>query len=372
MIRAVVYFGTYDAGYPRSAVALAGLRELGVSVYELRASLPPLTAAEMATPRGAARLATSLVRAHLRLVSRLRGRRPVDALIVGYPGHFMVPFGKAVASLLDTPLVFDPLVSLWDTFAGDRGLVQTGSLKASAVRTLDRIAFRLPDLVLADTAAHAGYYRSTFRIPDDRLAVTPVGALPETAASGEARRLSAGEPLTVFQYGKWSPLHGAEIVIEAADRLRDQPVRFVFAGEGQLSGCLRAAIAARGLPAIEWLGLLSPAELRARTLSADVCLGVFGCSEKAGRVVPNKVQDALSCGRPVVTSDTPGARELLSNRENALLVPPGDAEALTSALRELLDPDLRERLGREGLALYGRSLTPRAVAGRLLRALESL
>ena len=372
MTRAVAYFGTYDPDYPRSAVVIAGLRELGVTVHEVRAPLPPLTAVEMTTSRGAARLAAALAAAHLALLAQLRGRVPVDALIVGYPGHFVVPLGCAAAALLHTRLVFDPLVSLADTFAGDRGLVAEGGWKARGVRAADRAAFALPDLVLADTRAHAAYYRSVFGLPDRRLAVVPVGALPAPAADGGARRLQAGEPLRVFQYGRWSPLHGAETVVEAASLLRHEPFRFVLAGEGQLSASLRRLIASRQLANVEWLGFLAPASLRAQTLAADVCLGVFGRSEKAARVVPNKVYDALSCGRPVITADTPGAREILTDRVNAVLVPTADAESLAGALRDLLDGGERTRLGEGALALYRGALTPSAVAGTLLAALEEL
>ena len=110
-----------------------------------------------------------------------------------------------------------------------------------------------------------------------------MGALPEPQATGDSRVPGDGEPLTVFQYGKWSPLHGAETVLAAAELLRAEPFRFVLAGEGQLSGALRAEIARRGLANVEWLGALSPAELRAHTLAADICLGVFGLRQGGSR-----------------------------------------------------------------------------------------
>jgi glycosyltransferase involved in cell wall biosynthesis len=111
--------------------------------------------------------------------------------------------------------------------------------------------------------------------------------------------------------------------------------------------------------------------LRARTLAADVCLGVFGRSEKAARVVPNKVYDALACGRPVVTADTPGARGLLHHGETALLTPAGDGDGLAAALRRLLEEGERGRLGAAALRLYRRELTPSAVARTLLAALDA-
>lgn len=372
MTRAVAYFGTYDPAYPRSAVIIRGLRERGVTVYELQARLPSLTATEMATARGAARLARALAAAHVALLGKLRGRASVDAVIVGYPGHFMVPLGRVAAALLRAPLVFDPLVSLWDTFAGDRGLVEQRGWKSRAVRAVDGVAFALPDLVVADTQTHADYYRVALRVAPCRLAVVPVGALPVAGATGSARPLRDDEPLRVFQYGKWSPLHGTDTVLAAADLLRHEPFRFVLAGEGQLSARLRREISARELANVEWRGALTPASLRAETLAADVCLGVFGRSEKAARVVPNKVYDGLSCGRPVVTADTRGARELLTNHVDAVLVPPADPAALALSLGALRDSRERLRLGLGALALYRRAFTPHSVAGALLEALDRL
>jgi glycosyltransferase involved in cell wall biosynthesis len=369
---AVAYFGTYDPDYPRNAVLIAGLRELGVRVLEFQTPLPALTAAQMTTPRGALRLAAGVVEAHARLLAQHRRRLDIDVVVVGYPGHFLVPFGRVLAAFRHARLVFDPLVSLLDTFAGDRRLVAAGGWKAAAVRAVDHAAFALPALVLADTWAHAAYYAAEFGLPRSKLAVVPVGALPAPQATGSARALENGEPVTVFQYGKWSPLHGAENVLAAAELLRAEPFRFVLAGEGQLSGALRAEIARRGLANVQWLGALSLLELRAHTLAADVCLGVFGGSDKAARVVPNKVYDALACGRPVVTAGTPGACELLHDGEDALLVPAADGAALASALRRLLSLDERGRLGAAALALYRRALTPPRIAGDLLTALETV
>jgi glycosyltransferase involved in cell wall biosynthesis len=372
MSLSVAYFGTYDADYPRNAVLLAGLRSAGVDVIEFNAPLPRgLTASAMATPAGAGRVAQELARAHLALALQHRRELRFDALVVGYPGHFVVPFAAAVARLRRARLIFDPLVSLAETFAGDRGLVDGQSVSAQALVASDKLAFSLPDLVLADTAAHARFYSEAIGVPADRLAVVPVGALPEATADGSARDLGAA-PLTVFQYGKWSPLHGAETTLAAAEILRAEPIRFVLAGEGQLSTELRAQIAARRLTNVEWLGMIPPYELRARTLVADVCLGVFGASDKAGRVVPNKVYDALACGRPVVTRDSEAAEELLAAGRAALLVPPAEGTILAITLQRLLERAERARLGAAALALYRERFTPAAIADSLLAGFEAI
>ncbi len=102
---------------------------------------------------------------------------------------------------------------------------------------------------------------------------------------------------------------------------------------------------------------------------AGCALGIFGTSAKAQRVIPNKAFQALACGTPLITADTPAARELLVHEESALLVRPGDPEALAEALRRLAgDAELRTRLSEGGLAAY-RKRASEDVLGRRWRAL---
>jgi glycosyltransferase involved in cell wall biosynthesis len=108
-----------------------------------------------------------------------------------------------------------------------------------------------------------------------------------------------------------------------------------------------------------------PAELH----RAGCALGIFGTTGKAQRVIPNKAFQALACGTPLVTADTPAARELLANGDNALLVPPGDPEALAGAVRELAaDDELTRRIAAEGRATYERHGSE-AVLGRRWRGI---
>ena len=65
---------------------------------------------------------------------------PADALIVGYPGHFDLPAARRVAR--GRPVIFNPLVSLYDTLVDDRGRFRRGSPGAGVVHLADRRAFR--------------------------------------------------------------------------------------------------------------------------------------------------------------------------------------------------------------------------------------
>jgi glycosyltransferase involved in cell wall biosynthesis len=86
---------------------------------------------------------------------------------------------------------------------------------------------------------------------------------------------------------------------------------------------------------------------------SHVCLGVFGTSGKAQRVIPNKVFDALATARPALTADTEGVREVLVHGDNAYLCPPGDPGALAEAITALkCDEELRNRIAQRGHELF--------------------
>lgn len=75
-----------------------------------------------------------------------------------------------------------------------------------------------------------------------------------------------------------------------------------------------------------------------------VCLPSF-----YGEGVPKVLIEAASCGRAIVTTDTPGCREIVRHGENGLLIPKHDAQALADAIKQLIqNPFLRKQMGKRG------------------------
>jgi glycosyltransferase involved in cell wall biosynthesis len=157
---------------------------------------------------------------------------------------------------------------------------------------------------------------------------------------------TAQSPFRCLFVGKLIPLHGLETILAAARLAPEIPFRVV--GSGQLDALLAEPPAnVEHVPWVEYEQL--PGELH----RAGCALGVFGTSDKTSRVIPNKAFQALACGTPLVTADTPAARELLVDNESALLVPTGEPEALAAAIRRLAaDPELASKLSAGGLAAY--------------------
>ena len=93
---------------------------------------------------------------------------------------------------------------------------------------------------------------------------------------------------------------------------------------------------------VEWWGLCDDMP-RVFADSHVVCLPSY----REG--LPKALIEAAACGRPIVATDVPGCREIVTNEENGLLVPPRDPVSLAAALRRLIvSPALRESLGRRG------------------------
>jgi glycosyltransferase involved in cell wall biosynthesis len=347
----VLYFGTYERGYPRNAQVISCLRRASVDVVERHASVWEGRTHKFAAGTGSA---LRLVAAELSLL-----RRPADdfdVLVVGYPGHFDLAAAKRVAR--GRPIVFNPLVALADTFVEDRRRFRTGSAPARVLERIDRAAFRAADLVVADTEAQAELFRG---LGARRVEVCLVGA--------EERMFSPGwkpsDDFVALFVGKLIPLHGIETILAAARLAPD--IAFRVVGSGQLDDVLVTRPAN-----VEWIRWIEYERLAGELHACGCALGIFGTSAKAGRVIPNKVFQALACGAPVVTADTRAVRELLDER-SAVLVPPGDASALAEAVSSLAaDPELAARTAAAGLDAYRHNASEEILGARWRALLESL
>ena len=347
----VLYFGTYDRSYPRNAQVISALRGAGVEVVEHHRAVWEQRHNWSVGLRQMRRLAE----AEWSLRRPTVDGRTADALIVGYPGHFDLGAAKRVAR--GRPVVFNPLVSLYDTLVTDRGRFRRGSPGAGLVHLVDRRAFRRADVVVADTAAHARFFTERFRLAADTVDVCFVGAEDRLFHPHPSPR----EPFRALFVGKLIPLHGLETILAAAALAPEVPFRVV--GSGQLESLLRD----RGAN-VEWVPWVEYEDLPNEIRASGCALGVFGTSEKATRVIPNKTFQALACAVPVITADTPAARELLTDSENALLVASGDAAALAAAVRRLAgDPHLAAAVGAAGRETY-RARASEPVLGALWRA----
>jgi glycosyltransferase involved in cell wall biosynthesis len=292
-----------------------------------------------------------LLTAETRLAFRRVGRS-VDALLVGYPGYFDLWSARRHRR----PVVFNAMVSLYDTMVDDRARFEPGSLAANALRVIDRAGLRRADAVVADTEANARFLAEYADIPKPSVCI--VGA-EEDLFKPLWRR---PEQFTVLFVGKLIPLHGLEVILDAARILPS--VQFRLIGSGQVGHLLQDRPS--NVEHVPWVDYR---DLPLEYARAGCALGVFGATDKARRVIPNKAFQAIAVGTPLITAATAAVEELLQDGRDALLTEP-TGEAVAAAIQRLLDPEYAEEIGRGGRRTFEREASEQVLGAKWRAVIE--
>ncbi|MBF0285112.1 MAG: glycosyltransferase family 4 protein [Magnetococcales bacterium] len=285
-----------------------------------------------------------------------------------------VLYGSLAASLTGVPRVVNAL-------AGMGYLFTASTLKARLLRPPVRLAFRL-------LLGRPGR-RVIVQNPDDlRLFVDNVGLPPERMAlirgSGvdAARFTPSPEPpteatpdgprITALFVGRMLWDKGVGEIVEAARRLRERrvPVRLRLAGTPDPINPQSIPEATlrqwhdEGL--VEWIGHHD--DVAPLWRQAHVALLP---SYREG--LPKSLLEAAACGRPLLSTDTTGCREIARHDKTGLLVPVGDGLALADALERLAkDGELRRRLGANARHAVERAFAQEIVVNQTLELYREL
>jgi len=185
---------------------------------------------------------------------------------------------------------------------------------------------------------------------------------PARAQRATAIRASVGRPIVLF-LGRLVPYKGVDVLIKAAAPL---PVYVLIVGDGPMRGAwMREAAAHADRATIEFAGELPDEEVKAWMHAADVLVLPSITPAEAFGVVQ---LEAMASGTPVIsTSVRSGVPWVNRDGETGLVVAPGDACALRTALETLLsDAALRSRLGAAGVERVRAEFTLHAMADRFV------
>jgi glycosyltransferase involved in cell wall biosynthesis len=368
----VMFWGTYDLSKPRNRILLQGLRASGATVQECRAAVWDHVRDKGTL--GAGSLARGLLRtwlAYPQLILRFLRAEVPDVLVVGYLGQLDVLVLCPFARLRGVPVLWDQFLSIYDTVVDDRHKVPRHHPLAKVLYAWEWLACRAADRVLMDTRAHARYVVDTFGVAPEHVEAVWVGAETAVFRPAVSRPNGVRDGLRVLFYGQLIPLHGVETIVRAARLVRDLPITFVLIGSGQEEGLVRRLLEEEPLPSLEWHPWVDYERLIEAIEDADVCLGVFGRSQKAARVIPNKVFQIIAARRPLITQDSPAIRELFDGASPGVrLVPPGNPQALAGALTAMLAEEQRPHTP-PSLTLRDR-ISPEAIGHQLTDVLQRL
>lgn len=372
---AVCFFGTYESTFPRTITLKQACQKLNIKVLEChlpfwekeRDKLEFFSSGQMI------RIVFQLALIYLRLMIRYWRLADHDALIVGYNGYFDMPLAKLLATLRRKPLIYTPVFPLYETSVEDRQYVNKDSLQSKLIHLIDEISCRLADLVIIETQSYLDYYSREFKVPRDKYFKIPLGADEANffTRPQENRRKEINN-LRVLFYGKFIPLQGVPTIVEAAKLLeKDEDIEFEIIGSGQLSEeieYLAQKLDIKNVTFTEWVNYR---DLPRHIQRADICLGIFGTTHKAQRGVPIKVYEALAMKKPVITGDSPAARDVFNHRVNSVLCEIGNPQALADSILLLKEnKKLREAIAEAGFKLYQDFFSSRQIARKFEMALN--
>ena len=349
-------YGNYGPDYPRNRVIESVLRGLGCEVSRF---LPALSAA-----------------ADIEYALR-RGPRPELVWVPCFRQRDLAAAAR-YARRHRIPLVFDPLISAYDKQVNEKRKFAADSAQARKLLTWESHLFKLPDWLIADTQGHADYFHATHGVAHERIRVIPVGAEEALFTPQPWAQKPADAPLELVFFGTFIGLQGVDVLARAILQYDGPPTHWRLIGEGPMKAdcerLLAPLVGASGPSRISFEGWGPLPELPARLASADAILGIFGTSDKALRVIPNKVYQGLAVGRAVLTAATPAfLPELRADEDHGMFwARPGDPASVCDAVLRLhRRRDELPSLGKAARASYESHYSNRAIAQVLREILQA-
>jgi glycosyltransferase involved in cell wall biosynthesis len=370
----ISYFGCIDLRYSRNATNISGLTQAGAEVNEVVVNTPvtPLNAARhLGLTALLKRLAHKLNNIP-KIMNNWKTLQRSDVIFVGYPGQFDVPFAYVVAKILRKPLVFDPVILMFNALSNDIGVMSKESPITRLLKFFEKIVMNLPDLVIASTVEQKAFFIDQVGIPANKIVVAYLAA--DDKIYFPASSVKKDKNFKAVYYGLFTPLHGIPHIIEAA-RLcqKDSNIVFQMIGKGQLYKEAVQRVNELKLKNVQFFPDTMEKDALHLLQQADVFFGFMETNPTALREIPNKVYQGMALAKTVITSDSPAIRSVFENRKHIYLVPPGNGLAIARAIQYLKGhPATQKAISQHAYDLFQERFTPLAVGKVMLSAISRL
>jgi glycosyltransferase involved in cell wall biosynthesis len=258
------------------------------------------------------------------------------------PGALTV---AAAARLRHIPYVLD-VRDLWPAAAEALGELSNQRL-ITAFEHAERWLYRHAVTVTATTNPFCAHIDA--RSVPGRAVHLPNGALDELLDVQPAEGRPP-QPFTIGYAGNFGIAQGLGIVLDAAEALRDRPVRFRLIGDGPIKAEFVAERDRRDLAGIvETRASIPTAEIGAMLVDCDALLVPLRDHPLLRDFIPSKLYDAMALGRPALVAAAGEPHDLVESAGAGLAVAPEDGPGLAAAIERLrTDPDGARAMGDAG------------------------
>ena len=285
------------------------------------------------------------------ILSRLPFKMPgQDFYFVSYMGHFLVIFMRLFTK---KPIVFDFYLSIFDMMCNDRKVYTPESIPGKITYWIEKKSLEKADYVIVDTHKLIESLSSMYGVPKEKFVRVPLTINEDNVVKKEVTRYK--DVFTVLYVGSYIPLHGTEVIIEAAriSQEKGEDTFFLMIGKGpDLTKC-KALAEKYVLKNIEFKGFMTLEELNYYYNAADINLGLFSVGERANSVVLNKTNDSFRVGKPHLTLETDAMKEAFADNEDIFYVKDNKPETLAERIVEIKsDEDLVQKVGENAYQSY--------------------
>ena len=314
MAKKVLFWGRFDPGYSRNRVYAALFRELGWEVDFFFVKVSPKFGDVEAFLRGL-------------------WRRPKPDLVwVPVCRQRDILAACRWAYRRGVKVLFDPMISAWDKKVLEQRKWKAEEPRARRLHARETRMMNAPDMVTWDTSCHLDFCAEQFGVPREKMRVLFTGTDETVFAPQPPPPPDPEGKFRVLYHGAYLPLHGTEVIVEAARRTQGLPIRWDFLGWGAYKASTEAKAA--GLSNVRFLDKVPYTEVPKVIGAHDVVLGVFGTTAKAARVIGNKVYECMACRRPTINEFCTGYPPEAKDCPAIKFIPAGDPDALVRAVEE--------------------------------------
>jgi glycosyltransferase involved in cell wall biosynthesis len=289
--------------------------------------------------------------------------------ILGFRGYEI--FFPVRAITFNKHLIFDHMMSPYDSLVNEKRKIARGGFFDFLIYHYEKLILSKSDTIITDTPSHRQYFCKLFNLSPDKIVVIPVGADLDLFENqnGNTTKQSLSDCYRRFEilfYGSFLPLHGIEIILQAAALTKLYPIHFTFIGGNKTKlNDFFAKINELGLTNISHIRWVDKTQLPKHIKNSDIVLGgPFGNTGQANRVITGKTFQALAMGKAAIIGQT--ENNYFSDKKNCLLVQQGCAKSLATAIEwAYTHKDKLDNIGKEGRKLFMENFSSKCIGDAL-------
>jgi colanic acid biosynthesis glycosyl transferase WcaI len=301
-----------------------------------------------------------------------------DVVIATSPQLLVGLAGLCIATFKCAPFVFE-VRDLWPESLVAVGAAGESSRLYRVLAKIAKLLYRRAHHIVVVTPAFRDALVRHWDVPTNKISVVMNGVdvtlfTPGPTPIEVRKQFGLHEEFVVSFIGTIGNAHGVNTILEVAKFFSgDTDIKFLLVGEGAEKDNLKLALEKTGLLNVIVADSLPRESIPDLIRACDVCLVLLRKSEVFKTVIPTKMLEFLSCGRPVVLSVEGQASEILQAAEGGYAVQPEHAAALAAAIQALrIRPERAEKLGKNGAQFIRQHLSRDQTALRYLSVLEKV